>query len=73
MGTDAQPEDHVTDETADASGEATDQEDTRSRFREALEKKQQRQHKGASGSGSGNQSPHVAPAKRGRTFRRKSG
>lgn len=50
-----------------------DQEDeTRRRFREALARKQSRGHLGGSTTTS-SPHPHAAPAKRGRTFRRKSG
>jgi len=49
-----------------------DQDETRRKFREALTRKKNRDHLGGSAS-TATQHPHAAPAKRGRTFRRKSG
>jgi len=49
-----------------------DEEETRRKFREALDRKKGRDHLGGS-SGTTAQHPHAAPAKRSRTFRRKSG
>ena len=49
------------------------EDDTRRRFREALARKQNRDHVGGTTQPGSNQHPHAAPAKRGRTFRRKSG
>ena len=53
-------------------GQDPDQEETRRKFREALARKQGRDHLGGT-SATTTPHPHAAPAKRGRTFRRKSG
>ncbi|HEY0639306.1 MAG TPA: DUF5302 domain-containing protein [Pseudonocardiaceae bacterium] len=69
----------ATDQPASASddpvageGAADGEDETRRKFREALARKQGRAHLGGT-TGATNQHPHAAPAKRGRTFRRKSG
>ena len=67
MGTD--------DSTPDADlppDESQDEDETRRKFREALARKQGRDHLGGSAAPA-TPHPHAAPAKRGRTFRRKSG
>lgn len=56
----------------DPDDDRPDQEETRRRFREALARKQGRGHLGGT-AGTTAQHPHAAPAKRSRTFRRKSG
>lgn len=62
-----------TDDTSAAGQPADGDEDqTRRKFREALARKKDRAHLGGS-SATATQHPHAAPAKRGRTFRRKSG
>ena len=53
-------------------GEDHDEDETRRRFREALARKRGRDHLGGTNAPT-TQHPHAAPAKRGRTFRRKSG
>jgi hypothetical protein len=69
MGTD-QPPSEPQDENGEA--DAAPEDETRRRFREALARKQGKAHLGGA-STTGSQHPHAAPAKRGRTFRRKSG
>jgi hypothetical protein len=69
MGTDESP-DPQPGASADTVPEEEDE--TRRRFREALARKQSRGHVGGSAATSA-QHPHAAPAKRNRTFRRKSG
>lgn len=54
------------------TGETQDEDETRRRFREALARKKGRDHLGGTANSKA-QHPHAAPAKRGRTFRRKSG
>ncbi|HEY3261493.1 MAG TPA: DUF5302 domain-containing protein [Pseudonocardiaceae bacterium] len=49
-----------------------DEDETRRKFREALARKRGRDHLGGTGNTTA-QHPHAAPAKRSRTFRRKSG
>ena len=62
-----------TDESPDPQpGTAPEDDETRRRFREALARKQGRGHVGGT-SGTSAQHPHASPAKRSRTFRRKSG
>lgn len=65
-----------TDESTPAADrqpdEGNDEEETRRKFREALARKQGRDHLGGTTAPT-TQHPHAAPAKRGRTFRRKSG
>lgn len=65
---DSQPD--VTQQPGEADPDQEDE--TRRRFREALARKQSRGHLGGSTTTS-TPHPHAAPAKRGRTFRRKSG
>ncbi len=55
--------------TQDAAG---DEDETRRKFREALARKQGRAHLGGTTTAA-SPHPHAAQAKRGRTFRRKSG
>jgi len=69
MGTD-QPTSGPQDENSETDGDGEDE--TRRKFREALARKQGKEHLGGALT-SGKQHPHAAPAKRGRTFRRKSG
>lgn len=66
---DSQPD---VDQQAGEDGPDQDQDETRRRFREALARKQSRGHVGGAAS-TASPHPHAAPAKRGRTFRRKSG
>jgi hypothetical protein len=61
---------HGADPDRDQSNQQQD--DLRSRFREALARKQSRGHLGGTAATTA-QHPHAAPAKRSRTFRRKSG
>jgi len=70
MGTDdSTPE---ADQPAGEDQAPGDEDETRRKFREALARKQGRDHLGGATAPS-TQHPHAAPAKRGRTFRRKSG
>lgn len=69
MGTD-QPSSEP--QGASDEADAGPDDETRRKFREALARKQGREHLGGALT-SGTQHPHAAPAKRGRTFRRKSG
>jgi hypothetical protein len=64
----------ATDESTPADPDQADSgdENTRRMFREALARKKERTHLGGT-AGSTSQHPHAAPAKRSRTFRRKSG
>ena len=57
---------------ADPEVTRNEEDETRRRFREALARKQDRGHVGGAASAA-TQHPHAAPAKRSRTFRRKSG
>lgn len=70
MGTDQPPSDQPSEPQTE--GEETSEDETRRKFREALARKQGREHVGGA-LAAGSQHPHAAPAKRGRTFRRKSG
>ena len=62
----------TTPPAADGQGEDQDEDETRRRFREALARKRERGHLGGTAMQSAPH-PHAAPAKRNRTFRRKSG
>jgi hypothetical protein len=53
-------------------GEQQDDDETRRKFRELLDRKRERDHLGGT-TPAATKHPHAAPAKRGRTFRRKSG
>jgi Family of unknown function (DUF5302) len=61
----------ATDDPAPEAHPEPDDE-TRRKFREALARKQEREHLGGTAATT-SQHPHAAPAKRSRTFRRKSG
>lgn len=54
-------------------GTVTPEDESRRRFREALEKKKFAHRSGATSGGPQAQHPHSAPAKPQKTFRRKSG
>jgi len=66
--------DATTGDDAALGGSATDAEETRRKFREALERKQQRHHATAEAAArDGSEKSHGAPGPtKGRTFRRKS-
>lgn len=73
METDQPTPDNAGEHGAPDAQEGHEAEDeTRRKFRELLARKQERGHLGGAAN-KAVQHPHAAPAKRGRTFRRKSG